>query len=601
MGFTTRPEIKGTFGVVASTHWIASAVAMRMLEIGGNAFDAAVAGGFTLQIVEPHLNGPGGDLPILLYSAAEDRVHVLCGQGPAPMAATIEAFEALDLELVPGTGLLAATVPGAFDAWLTLLADHGRLTLREVLEPAIHYAEQGHPVLPRVAATIADLVPMFAADWPSSAATWLAGGAAPEPWSLFRNPLLARTYRRILGEAEAAGGARTRQIEAARRAWSCGFVAEAIDRFCRGAPVKDVSGRAHKGLLTGADLARWRATYEAPLTLDYRGLTVCKTGPWGQGPVLLQLLAILDGFELDRLDPNGPDFVHTVIEALKLAFADREAYYGDPDFVAVPIETLLSPAYAAERRRRIGTSASLALQPGIVPGFEAQARRALQARAGAAAGVGAGEPTMGHLAERRARGEVLGDTCHIDVIDRWGNMVAATPSGGWLQSSPVIPELGFPLGSRAQMFRLERGLADSLAPGKRPRTTLSPSLALALRDGRPRLAFGTPGGDQQDQWQAVFLLRHLHHGLDLQAAIDAPLFHSEHFPLSFWPRTAKPGVMQLEARFPAATIAELRRRGHEVVVQEEWSIGRLCAAAREGDLLKAAATPRMMQAYALGR
>lgn len=595
--FTTRPEIAGTFGVVASTHWIASAVAMRMLELDGNAFDAAAAGGFALQVVEPHLNGPGGDMPIILYAASEDRVRVVCGQGPAPAAATIAVFQRLGLDLVPGNGLLAACVPGAVDAWLLMLRDYGRLRLRDVLEPAIAYAEHGHPILARTCEAIARQCQLFVSEWPSSAATWLVGGGAPVPGSLFRNSGLAATWRRLLAGAEAAGHGREAQIEAARRAWHHGFVAEAVDHFCRNQEVMDVSGRRHGGLLTGDDMASWQASYESPLTYDYKGFTLCKTGPWGQGPVLLQLLALLEGFDLGAMDPNGPELVHVVVEAIKLAFADREAYYGDERFAEVPIRALLSREYNDRRRRLIEASASLEPRPGIVPGFEEQSERARRRILAAAQGDGqaGGEPTFGHLAERRGRG----DTCHISVIDRWGNMVAATPSGGWLQSSPVIPGLGFALGTRAQMFWLEEGSPSSLAPGKRPRTTLSPSLA--LKDGRPYLAFGTPGGDQQDQWQPILLLRHVHHGLNLQQAIDAPLFHSEHFPLSFWPRPARLGHLQLEASFPEATIRELRRRGHILTLQPEWSIGRLCAAAKEGQTLKAAATPRHMQAYAVGR
>jgi gamma-glutamyltranspeptidase/glutathione hydrolase len=596
-GFTTRPEIQGTFGVVGSTHWIASAVAMSMLEKGGNAFDAAVAGGFVLQVVEPHLNGPGGDMTAIVYAADVGRVQAVCGQGPAPAAATIEAYRRQGLDLVPGSGLLATCVPGAVDAWLTLHRDHGSLPLREVLEPAIHYAEHGHPMLAAVAATIAGMQDFFQSEWPTSAATWLPGGSVPAAGRLFRNPVLAKTWRRLLQEAETTGHGREGQSEAARRTWSRGFVADAIGRFCRTQEVMDVSGRRHGGLLTADDMAGWQATYEEPLTYDYHGYTLCKTGPWGQGPLFLQLLAILKGVDLAAMDPLGPDLVHVVIEGLKLAMADREAYYGDPAFAPVPMAALLSDAYNEERRGLIGERASMELRPGLIKGFEEQVRRTLAIET--SADGHSSEPTFGHLAARATKGEVRGDTCHIDVIDRHGNMVSATPSGGWLQSSPVIPELGFSLGSRAQMFRLEEGLPASLAPGKRPRTTLSPSLA--LRDGKPWLAFGTPGGDQQDQWQAIFFLRHVHHAFNLQEAIDAPLFHSEHAPLSFWPRPARPGCMQLEASFSDATIRELERRGHILTVQPAWVIGRLCAAARDGDVLKAAATPRLMQAYAIGR
>lgn len=593
--FTTRPEIRGSFGVAASTHWIASAVAMGVMERGGNAFDAAAAAGFTLQVVEPHLNGPGGDAPIIVHAASQRLTRVICGQGPAPAAATIDRFKDLGLDLVPGSGLMAAVVPGAFDAWMRMLRDFGTWAPAEVLAPAIGYAEHGYPLVPRICETIAGVADLFATEWPTSAAVYLPGGAVPRPGTLFRNPGFAATYRRIVEEA--VDGDREARIEAARDAWYRGFVAEAMHRFCRDQKVLDVSGRRHGGLLSADDMAGWHAGIEEPVTTDYRGFTVCKAGPWSQGPVLLQQLALLQGFDIAAMDPVGPDFVHTVVECAKLAFADREAFYGDPDFVQVPLETLLSDAYNDARRQLVGETASMALRPGRIEGYggavdaEAAHRRALAA---AAEALGAGEPTVARA------GRAAGDTCHLDVIDRHGNMVSATPSGGWLQSSPVIPELGFCLGTRAQMFWLEAGLPASLAPGKRPRTTLTPSML--LRDGRAYMACGTPGGDKQDQWQLPFLLRHLDHGMNLQQAIDAPAFHTDHFPSSFWPRGARPGSLVLERRFPGETIAELGRRGHRVEVGEDWSEGRLSAAAREADgLLKAAANPRGMQGYAVGR
>ena len=595
--FTTRPVITGTFGIVAATHWIAAQAGMRMLELGGNAFDAAVAAGFTLQVVEPHLNGPGGDMPAILWDARGRRVRVLCGQGPAPASASIAACRDMDVEAIPDDGLLPAVVPGAVDAWLLLLAEHGTLDLSTVLEPAIAYAERGHPLLPRAAATIAGRAEWFRAHWPTSAALWLPGGEPPAPGSLFRNSGLAATWKRLLAEAEAAGGPRERRIEAARRAWREGFVAEAIDRFCRSQEVMDGLGRRHRAFLRGPDMALWQASFEEPTTLDLGRFRFCKTGPWGQGPVLLQALAILWGAGIEAVDPVGPDFVHLVIEALKLAMADREAFYGDPAFVPVPLERLLAADYAAERRRAIGAEASGDFRPGAIAGFERQRALAIEGwrRACVEEGPAGSEPTFADLQEPRGRG----DTCHVDVADRFGNLVSATPSGGWLQSSPTIPELGFCLGSRGQMFRLEPDRPDALAPGRRPRTTLSPTLVLA--DGEPFLACGTPGGDQQDQWQLVFLLRHLLHGQDLQAAIDAPLFHGEHWPLSFHPRRARPRSVVIEDRFAYATLEELARRGHRLSIQDGWSIGRLTAAARRDGLLQAAATPRQMQAYAVGR
>ena len=451
--FTTRPELRGTFGMVASTHWLASAAGMAVLERGGNAFDAAVAAGFTLQVVEPHLNGPGGEVPIVLYSADRDDVLVVCGQGPAPAAATLERFRELDLELVPGTGALAACVPGAFDAWMLLLREFGTLRPRDVLEFAIGYAERGFPLVPRIAEAIRTVEGVFRDEWRSSADVYLP---VPEPGALFRNADLAATYRRLADEAAAAGGDREREIEAARDAWYRGFVADAIGRFVERAG----------GLLSGDDLARWEATLEQPVALDYGDYTVFKPGAWSQGPVFLQQLALLARFDLEALGHNTAEYVHTVVECAKLAFADREAWYGDPEFADVPLAELLSPEYADERRRLVGDEASAELRPGSPRGVEPR----LPTLRRAVAAVGAGEPTRGT------------DTCHVDVADRYGNLVSATPSGGWLHSSPVVPGLGFPLGTRAQMFWLEKGLPNSLAPGKRPRTTLSPSLAFSCGD-----------------------------------------------------------------------------------------------------------------------
>jgi len=574
---------------------------MSMLEKGGNAFDAAAAAGFTLQVVEPHLNGPLGEAPILVWSEAHRRCEMICGQGVAPAAATIDHFRALGLDLIPGTGLLAAPVPGAFGAWMRLLRDWGTLPLNEILAPAIGYAENGYPVVDRISETIALMAEMFHREWPSSAAVYLPHSKPPAPGRLFRNQALAATYRRVL--AEAGDGSREGQIERARAAWYRGFVAEAIDRFCHHEKVLDSSGRRHGGVLTGEDLARWDAPVEVPVTFDYRGWTVMKGGPWSQGPVLLQTLALLQGFDLDDLDPLGPDFVHIVAECWKLAFADREAWYGDPDFVDVPMRTLLSAAYNDARRKLIGDRASLELRPGRPDGRVP--RVLVGGRKAAIAGAGISEPTIGGIGEPTTtrQGVIAGDTCHVDVIDRWGNMVSATPSGGWLQSSPAIPELGFCLGTRMQMFWLEEGLAGSLMPGKRPRSTLSPSMA--FKDGAPTLAFGTPGGDQQDQWSTLMFVHHVDHRMNLQEAIDCPAFHTEHMPSSFYPRAAKPGLVALEGRFPEATRADLAERGHRLTIGGLWSEGRLSGCAREetpeGRVLKGAANPRGMQGYAVGR
>ena len=594
--FTTRPEIDGTFGVVASTHWIASAIGMRILEQGGNAFDAGVAAAFTLQVVEPHLNGPGGDVPVMIFDQRQGKPQVICGQGPAPAGATIAHYRGhLGLDIVPGTGLLAACIPGTFETYMLILRDYGTMRLRDVLEPAISYARNGHPFVERASATIGTVADLFREHWPTSASVYLPGGNIPAAGTLFRNLKHAETYARLLAEAESGGGGREAEISRARKAWSQGFVAEAIDKFCRAQEVMDVSGRRHRGVLTAQDMATWQPAIEEPIHLDYGRYRVFKAGPWTQGPVLLQMLALLKGYDLDRLKPTDPNFIHTWAECAKLAYADREAFYGDPAFVKVPMETLLSEPYNAERRKRVDSRhASLEQRPGRIDGYGGEVIvKGIAGDRTAVSAAGAGEPTVGRM------GEARGDTCHVDIIDKDGNMFSATPSGGWLQSSPVIPDLGFPLGSRAQMFWLEEGLPASLAPGKRPRSTLS--VGMALRDGRPYMIWGTPGGDQQDQWSCQFFLRHVHAGLNLQEAIDAPAWHIEHFPASFWPREARPGVLVVEDRLPPATISELKRRGHRVEVGGSWTEGRLTAASQDGVRRKAAANPRGMQGYAVGR
>ncbi len=594
--FTTRPELAGTFGMVASTHWLASAAGMAVLEKGGNAFDAAVAAGLVLQVVEPHLNGPGGEVPVVGFDASDGQPFVLDGQGPAPAAATIAAFTGLGLDLVPGTGLLAACVPAAFGTWMLLLERHGTLPLRDVMDYAIGYADGGYPMLATASAAIAAVAPVFREHWPTSAEVYLAGGV-PAAGSRFANRQLAAVYARILAEAERAGSAREVQIEAARRAFYRGFVAEAITSFLDGAQVMDVSGRPHRGLLSADDLAGWRASQEPPVTLDFRGLTVCKTGPWGQGPVFLQQLALLDGLGVDDMQPGSADFVHTVTESAKLAFADREAWYGDPRQTDVPLAELLSARYADSRRGLVGEMASGELRPGSPAGVAPRLPAFAVGPSGPRpdTGPGGGEPTAAVSAPALGPG----DTCHLDVADRFGNMVSATPSGGWLQSSPVIPGLGFCLGTRAQMFTLTPGLASSLAPRRRPRTTLTPSLA--LRDGEPYLAFGTPGGDQQDQWSLAFFLNHVLFGMNLQEAIDAPAFHTDHFPSSFYPRGSVPRSLAIESRAGEDVISGLRARGHDVACRPPWSLGRLSAVARSGPFLYAAANPRGMQGYAAGR
>lgn len=615
--FITRPTLQGTFGMSASTHWLATAAAQAVLERGGNAFDAATAGAFVLHIVEPHLNGPGGDMTGVFVTAEEPgKPVVLMGQGPAPAGASPDHYRAEGLDLVPGSGALAAAVPAAVDAWLLLLRDHGTWELAAVLEFAIGYARDGHPVLGRVGATIAAVSELFREHWPTSAELWMPEGRIPAEGELVRNPAYARTLGRLV-EAGTAAPTREARIDAARREWREGFVAKAVVESVQ-TPHRHSSGTDHRGVLAMGDLGGFEAGYEAAATLDFRGHTIAKTGPWGQGPALLQTLAILDGFADEYLDPSTELGAHTILEAQKLALADREAYYGDTD---VPLDYLLSADYAASRRALISERASLDFRPGRVPGLQpfmpplrteyvppalanddgtrlggsGSGTGGARGAGAAGASAGVGEPTV------LATGETRGDTCHIDVVDRWGNMISATPSGGWLQSSPAIPELGFCLGTRLQMTWLELGTPSTLTPGKRPRTTLTPTLV--LRNGTAVTALGSPGGDQQDQWQLPYLLRTIVGGYTPQQAIDAPTFHTTSMPGSFWPRTWEPGGAVVEGRLGEDVIAGLERRGHRITWAGDWTLGRLSAVVRDPltGVLQAAANPRGAQGYAAGR
>ncbi|MCD1286160.1 MULTISPECIES: gamma-glutamyltransferase [unclassified Brevibacterium] len=598
---TTRPTLEGHFGMAASTHWLATAAAQAVLERGGNAFDAAVSGAFLLHVVEPHLNGPGGDMTGV-FATAEDPAHpqIMMGQGPAPAAATIEHYRSEGLDMVPGAGALAATVPGAVDSWLNLLEHHGTWELTDVLEFAIDYAEHGHPVLARVIGTIERVQELFTDHWTTSAAQWMPDGRIPKVGELVYNRPYAEVLRRLIAAGEKADDGtgpegRAARIQAARREWKSGFVAEAIAGFVA-TPHRHSTGGDHAGVITVEDMAGFDAGFETPVTVDFRGFQIAKIGAWGQGPVLLQTLKILEGFDDDRLDPSTEIGAHTILEALKLAMADRDTYYGDSE---VDLEWLLSEKYAASRRLLITEEASHEFRPGATregaaPAFtpplvpEGADREALIK-------AGIGEPTV------QKNGVNNGDTCHIDVVDRWGNIISATPSGGWLQSSPTIPELGFCLGTRLQMVWLDKTSPSALIPGKRPRTTLTPTLI--SKDGQPVIALGSPGGDQQEQWQLLMVLRMLVGGYAPQQAIDAPALHTTALAGSFWPRTWVPGGAVVEDRLGEDVINGLINRGHAVTKAGDWELGRLSCVTRDPATgkLTAGANPRGAQGYAAGR
>lgn len=586
---TWYPLVMGREAMVATEHYLSAAAGARIFAKGGNAIDAAVAATLVEGVVNPHMHTIGGEAPMLIYSADARRVVAINGNMTAPARATIEHYRGLGLTLVPGEGLLAAGVPAAFDALAVALKTFGTMTLAEVAAPAAALCADGFPMHPGLAgdgetpqdlsgligqASIRVNAKKFREKWPSSAAVYMPGGEPPQTGQIVKNPALANFFGRLI-DAEAAARKRGREaaIDAAR------------ERFYRGDIAREIAAwsDAKGGLLALDDLAAFTTRIEEPVTADYRGVTVHKCGPWSQGPVYLQQLRLLEGFDLAAMGHNSADYVHTLIEAAKLAFADREQYYADPEFTRVPLEGLLSARYAAVRRELIDPRrASMTQRPGDPINF----RPLLERPAGEARSWGSG-------------------TIHVTAADGRGNMIAVTASGGWIPSSPVVESLGFPLGSRMQTFYLDEAHANALKPGKRPRTTLTPSIA--TRAGQPWLSFGTPGGDQQDQWTLQFFLNLVDFGMSVQEAIEAPRFSTAHFPSTFYPHNARPGVLRVEERIDPAVRAELSARGHQVEVRPPWCEGHVLGIrfdpARR--LLEGGADPRgqmavVMPAQAIG-
>jgi len=576
MEFTTRPVVMGTHGMVTSTHYLASEAGHHALKRGGNVVDAGASMWFCLTLLKPHMAGVAGEVPILVYWADEGKVIAVNGQGPVPEAATIDWFKEHVYELIPEDGFLPAVVPGAFDAWLTLLETYGTFSLSEVMEPAIRIAAEGFPVYPTLRGALIRNSERFKAEWPASAQVFLPNGEAPKVGSILRNHEWASTFRKVAEvEKRERRWSRSAGFEAARNYFYRGPIAETIINFMQTFKCRDVYGQEHHGLLSLDDLSEYRARIEEPVTSNYRGFDVHKCGPWTQGPVLLQQLNLLEGFNLKEMGHNTVEYLHTWIECAKLAFADREQYYADPDFVDVPLDRLLSKAYADERRRLIDPdTASMELRPGGVPPIK--------------------------LDETHEPGWREGDTVHLEAVDGTGNMLSATPSGAWIRTSPLIPGLGFCMGTRGHFLHLNPDHVERLEPGKKPSTTLTPSLV--TRNDAPYMVFGTPGGDRQDQWTLQFFLNHVDFGMNIQLALDMPTVHTTHFPASFWPHDAHPGVVHVEPRIPKEVIGGLEKKGHKIVVDDPWSHGR-CLAIRydqETGVMFGGASPRTGEPYAIG-
>jgi gamma-glutamyltranspeptidase/glutathione hydrolase len=490
------------------------------------------------------------------------------------MAATIDWFKDHVYPLIRDDGFTPACVPGSFDAWLITLEEYGSMGLPRILEPAIRIATYGFPIYPTLAVLLTMLEKRISEEWPTSAATYLREGKAPVVGDLQNNPDWARTFTKLCEVYNSASN-RLSGFDAVRKYFYDGPIAEAIIDFIQNTTCRDVYGKENYGLLTRDDLRDYHASFERPVSTDYRGLRVHKCGPWTQGPVLLQQLNILEGYNLTSMGHNSIDYIHILIEVAKLAFADREQYYADPDFKDVPLDWLLSKEYADERRGLIDPMrASMLHRPGGI------------------------KPLM--LDESDQRSLFEGDTVHLETVDNEGNMVSATPSGGWIRTSPLVPGLGFPTSTRAQFFHLDNNHVEALEPGKRPSTTLTPSLV--TENGTQFMVFGTPGADKQDQWTLQFFLNYVDFGMNVQEALDAPTVHTNHFPGSFWPHVARPGEINLEPRIPANIVEGLRAREHKVVISKPWSHGR-CLAIRydpKTGLMCGGASPRTGEPYALG-
>lgn len=567
---TLKPAVYGRRGVLATGHFLATSAGLKMFAKGGNAIDAGVAAGFALAVLKPHQNGLGGECPILIFNPKDGQVTAISGQGTAPRKASIEWFRNNGVNMIPGDGFLGATVPGAVGAYATALLKYGRLTLKDVLEPALGLAEHGFPVYGALHSTLASLKDKFVNEWPTSAEVFTPGGRVPEIGEILRQPGIARTFKLMIDAEKNSNGNREAAIRCAVDCFYRGEIADRILEFCRNNPIKDATGKSHTTLLTKEDFDTYETRLESPVYTDYRNYRVYKCGPWTQGPVFLQQLKLLEGFDLKGMGHNSAEYIHTVVECSKLAFADRDRYYGDPDYADVPLALLLSENYNEQQRAKI--------DPAKANNF-----------------------TPHSYYEDSSDVSYKGNTTHLDVIDDEGFMMSATPSGGWIPSSPVIPYIGFPLGTRAQMFNLNPNHPNCLAPGKRPRTTLTPSLA--FKDGKPWMVFGTPGGDMQDQWTLQFFLNIAEFGMGMQEAVEAPTFHTTHFANSFYPHEIGDGTVYVEEGIDLAVLYELQEKGHKLHLNGSNSNGEVCGVRNNFDngLIEGAASPKEEgNAYAMG-
>ena len=563
---TYYPQLFGTHGAIATEHYLATKAGADLLGVGGNAVDAAVGATFVEGLVNPQMFTLGGECPMLVCMAETNQVVAVNGNTSAPERATPEVYLERGLTDVPDEGILSSGVPAALGALVTVLARFGQLTFAEVVTPALNYARKGFPVHTGLYGQerfgIRDLEEKFRNHWSGSAKIYLPHGMIAKVGQVIANPALADLLDYLKTEEQSTSGDRKKGLEAVLEAFYRGDPATEIERF----------SKERNGLLARSDLERFETHFEEPVSMQFADTKVFKCGPWNQGPVMLQSLAILESYDLKGMGHNSENYLHWTTEAFKLAFADREQYYGDPMQVDVPMTELLSKDYSLMRAALVDPEkANSELRPGD-PKRKLALLPIVERLGGASWGPG---------------------TVHVDVIDGDGNMAAFTPSGGWLKSAEVVPPLGFPLGNRLMTFYLKPNHHPNIiAPFKRPRTTISPSLA--FRNNTPWMVFGSMGGDQQDQWQCQFFLNRVLFGMSIQEAIEAPKFSSEHFPGFFAPHDRFPNLIRIEPKFSQKILDGLTRRGHQVEIGADWSEGYLAAAARDpvSGVLEAGCDPR---------
>ncbi len=537
-----RPSVRGKEYAVSSLHYLATMAGVRILEAGGNAVDAGVATGLCINVLEPELANFGGVAPIIYCPGTGGAVETISGLGRWPQAASIDYFKQHHNGELP-ENILRTVTPATPDAWLLALARWGTMGFEEVVQPALDLAKNGRPVDARFAKALAhpDMT-----NWPSTEAVFRPNGRLPQLGDIFKQPDLARTFERMIAAEQQANGDRVTRIRAARDLIYKGEIAREIAEF----------HQAQGSLLTYEDLANFSVRVEAPETVQYKGYDVYSCGAWCQGPTFLMVLKLLEGFDLQKMGWGTADYTHTLIEAIKLVFADREAYFGDPDFVDVPLDVLLSDKYAAERR-------------GLIDMARAVPEMAVAGDVGRPIAAVPSNPSNMQQPVWES------DTSYVCVVDKWGNSFSATPSDG-LTSNPFVSGLGFPVSGRGYQSWLVEGHPSSLQAGKRPR--LTPNPAIVLKEGRPFMPIGCPGGDAQVQAMLQVFLNVVEFGMEPQAAIEAPRVISHSFPNSFYPHHSRLGEVTVEGRLDTAVLADLRQRGHIIIEDGDWSgnVARVC-------------------------